>query len=236
MRSTLSGWRTNFAPHDRRSARPRCEPSAPAQGEYAVRMETLSGVAREPQTQAVDKKTMLRFKVDGRSVELEPARAARCWPIGGRRPHGGRTRTQRSANSARVLEPVLGLNRTRLLWTETDRRSVGSGGWRCHFGRGLGSPSDIAFFRWAERVGGTAVAALFWLGTALYFHTTRHNISRRIQSDGHRIGDGQGSARDVEYAKQRSPRGRLQSSKINMKLDGQSVELHGFPRRHPRRG
>jgi hypothetical protein len=105
-----------------------------------VGMETLSGVASEPQTQAVEKKTMLRFKVDSRSVELEPARRPVLPDSRRRRRHGGGASSERSSGSARVLEPVLGLCRPRFLSTGYDRRSALPADRRCHFGRCLGSP------------------------------------------------------------------------------------------------
>jgi hypothetical protein len=193
-------------------------------------METLSGVAREPQTQAVEQKTLLRFKVDGRSVELEPARAARCCPI-------------REGDDITLVGRENGDQVTALAyWNRslgcTARASCGqemTQGVLCLL---TGSamlavawilPNDIAFLKWAGRVGGTAVGALFCLFAEVYFHTIRTTFRAKFSLMRTALETVRGIARDVERAEQRSPRGRLQASKISMKLDGRPVELHGFP-------
>jgi hypothetical protein len=193
-------------------------------------METLSGVARELQTQTIEKKTMLRFKVDGRSVELEPARAARCCPI----REGHDVTLVGHANGDRVTALAY--------WNRSlgciARASCGgelTQGVLCLL-TGVAMlvvawilPNDIAFLKWAGRVGGTAVAALFYLFTEAYFHTIRTTFRAEFSLMRAALETVRGIARDVEYSEQRSPRGRLQASQIRMKLDGRPVELRGFP-------
>jgi hypothetical protein len=209
---------------------PSGERTAAAQEEYVVGIETLSGVACEPQTQAVEQKTMLRFKVDGRRIELEPARAARCCPI-------------REGDDVTVVGRENGDQVTALAYWNRSlgciaRASCGqemTQGVLCLL-TGIAMlvvawilPNDIAFLKWAGRVGGTAVAALFWLFTEAYFHTIRTTFRAEFSLMRTALETVRGIARDVACAQQRSPRGRLQASKVSMKLDGRPVELHGFP-------
>jgi hypothetical protein len=192
-------------------------------------METLSGVAREPQTQAIEQKTTLRFKVDGSSVELEPARAARSCPI-------------REGDDVMVVGRAQSDEVTALAYWNRSLGCVARASCGQHMTEGVLClltgiamlvvawmlPNDIAFLKWAGRVGGTAVAALFWLFTEVHFQAIRTTFRAEFSLMRAALETVRGIARDVEYTQQRSPRGRL-ASKISMKLDGRPVELHRFP-------
>jgi hypothetical protein len=130
-------------------------------------MEKLSGGAREAQTQIVERRPCCASRCMVAASSLSPRAAARCCPLG----EGDDVRVVGRAKSDQVTAAAYS-NRS---WGCIARASCGQELTEGVSGLVAGVvilvvtwalPSDIAFFRWAKRVGGTAVAALFWLRTA----------------------------------------------------------------------
>src|SRR5215470_13458108 len=192
-------------------------------------METFTGVVHGLQTNAAEQKAALSFTVDGRTVELEPARKARRCPI-----HEG--------DEVMVTGHAKGNHVTALAYRNLSlgcvaRASSGQEmveGTLCLFFSvallvfSWTLQNDIALINWVGRIGGVATAALFLLFADSHLRSVGTTFQAEFSLMRTTLDTVRGIARNVERCDQRSPKGRLQATKIRMTLNGQPVELSGF--------